>query len=368
MKTPYFIAFIALTCVLFIGVDVRATTYSPNYNLTSGGVFSQTDLTGPSCINEIEYSTLPSGGGSTNWSVQGCTGTWDISAKLTAMGKTPADTEWIEDCIECGWGDEHHYGRFYWWPDFTFHTEPAPPVATLTFTAPANGATITDLTNTLDISYSNLDYVNFPYLQIQGQSEKIGVSTPFFTQTLSTGTGTFSIPFSDFGIETNERYFFGGAQFKVPYIGGGTEDLVNLNPAVEYGLYFNITGALTPYFFTNFDEWYTENVASNGAGYATPSAWAETLVSFLTPVLEKVGEFGDKIQQFLNVSDSYSKGYSIGVVFPTFNAYIDKINVFFGGFPLASFFKWTITIMFGLFCVKGILKLLAFIPFFGGSG
>jgi hypothetical protein len=88
----------------------------------------------------------------------------------------------------------------------------------------------------------------------------------------------------------------------------------------------------------------------------------------MNPIFEKIGQFGNRINAYLDVSDAKIKGEQIGSVFPVIGAYILKIDLFFGGFPIVQFFKWGILIMIGLFAVKIILKLLAFIPFIGGGG
>jgi hypothetical protein len=133
---------------------------------------------------------------------------------------------------------------------------------------------------------------------------------------------------------------------------------------VGYNLIFNVSGFHTPYSFTDFDTRYTANVPN----YGTPSAWATGMIGYLQPILEKVAEFGARIQDYLDTSTAWQRGNDIGSVFPVINAYILKINIFFGGFPIAQFFQWGILIMIGMFSVKIILKLLAFIPMIGGSG
>lgn len=224
-------------------------------------------------------------------------------------------------------------------------------------TSPTTGSTITDDTTELVGGWTNIDSTTWTNIKIAFNDLQISETSGLVNVPITADDGTFSIPLS---------------QFHIPNNGGWTLRAVVENnyeynfdvPSPTYGLTFNISGLPTPYAFTDFESWYSENVSD----YEEPSAWATAIVGFLNPIFEKIGQFGDRINYYLDVSTAYEKGNQIGSVFPVIGAYVLKIDLFFGGFPMVAFFKWGILLMIGLFAVKIILKLLSFIPFVGGGG
>lgn len=232
---------------------------------------------------------------------------------------------------------------------------------TIYITAPASASTITNLLTDLEVSFSSINHNTFAYMVLEFYDNKIGETSQSYTYAITADNGDFVVPLSTFNFTKNGDWTL---RASIEYWGDYGNLIFDLSPSPPYYLTLDIEGLPTPYAFTSFDDWYDTNVSE----YEAPSAWTENLVGFLQPMLEKIGEFGNRITDYLNVSDAYDKGFKIGGVFPVVIAYVNKINLFFGGFPIVQFFQWSIVAMVGIFAIKVILKLLSFIPVFGGGG
>ncbi|MCJ7789651.1 MAG: hypothetical protein MUP69_05620, partial [Candidatus Atribacteria bacterium] len=231
-----------------------------------------------------------------------------------------------------------------------------PPPA-ISISSPASGSTITNLSTNLVGSWQGINHEIYPYIWLSFIEPQIYEHSKIYSFEITADSGSFEIPLSNFDFTKNGRWDFRAmAEYDA-------NTFLDLSP-IGYYLTLDVEGLPSPFYFTNFEDWYHENVDE----YADPSAWSSAMVGYLEPIFEKIGEFGNRITDYLDVSNAYERGFEIGGVFPVINAYVSKIDLFFGGFPIVFFFKWVILIMIGLFVVKVILKLLSFIPFFGGGG
>jgi hypothetical protein len=237
--------------------------------------------------------------------------------------------------------------------------------------APNSGTTITDLDDEITIQYSGFDWNIYDGFIVNFRDNKIsalGKSIQFLKSDLSpTGNGTKVIKLRDFGINSNGIWYLtalgfgkhldiqGGMYLTTRgYIDFWTDELV----VPPYYLIFNVEGLPTPYTFTEPEDWYSTNVER----FNEPTAFFSTFVGLISPIFEKVGEFGVRVQSMFDKNQAYDRGYALGEVFPLINGYIQKIDLFFGGFPLASFFKYLILTMLAIFIIRTLMK---FIPFFG---
>lgn len=369
-KSLYFFALFALCCVLISQAGVSyAESVSYNYTLMSDGSFHTGDISSynPWFICEWQFygniypADTPNKGGFTtlcstqnidldDWTTIGYTGNFWISIGQGLQNPFVKYFDYIDLCrvAENNWS----IGTC------------APPPPTITITAPTTGATITSTATDLVGEWAGIDPDIFINITLYFNSNFIGEQSVAKIISVDDWTGNFTIPLSYFGISANGQWDLKGratyknTQLSDMYI---TTDLIS---PVGYDLIFNVSGFHTPYTFTDFDTWYDTNVVN----YDTPSAWASGMIGYLQPILEKIAEFGARIQDYLDTSTAWQRGNDIGSVFPVINAYILKINIFFGGFPLAQFFQWGILIMIGMFAIKIILKLLSFIPVIGGGG
>ena len=234
-------------------------------------------------------------------------------------------------------------------------TLPPPTSPTLIIDSPASGTTITDSSTTLSGSYAALHIgtLGYGYLHIRFKNPNNGIYSYPYTIPLSTYEGTFSTPLSNFGITENGEWDLIADQEL------DANTFVELTPDPEYTLNFDIGGNSIPYTFTNWNTWYPENAAG---GYTVPSDFADSIEGFFEPIFTNAYEFANQTLRYFNAETSYSKGNQIGLMFPTTQAYINKINIFFGGFPLIQFFEFAIVVMLGVFIVRTIFK---FIPLFG---
>ena len=279
-------------------------------------------------------------GDSTHW-----VGDWYIFYELPNQHCTTLDS-----CLE----NADSYIQFTQTSTYPAQTWNAPPTApTLTITAPNNNSTVTDNAMTLNGSWFLIDHLAYGYLRLWFQNPNNGIYSDTYTITLTANNGTFQIPFSAFNIKENGNWV----------LHANAEHDANLfmdfTPDPAYTLTFNVSGNTIPYAFTNWNTWYTTNAAG---GYSAPSDFANSIEGFFQPIFTNAYEFANNTLAYFNASTAYDKGDQIGLVFPTTQAYLNKINVFFGGFPLIQFFEFLIIVMLGIFIIRTIFK---FIPFFG---
>jgi len=229
---------------------------------------------------------------------------------------------------------------------------------TVSITSPADGSTITDLSTNLVGTYINLGST-YENLTFYFQSGAIGESSTVYTisDLDPSGSGSFSIPLTEFDLPTNGDWILHAvATLKTLQL---SDMLVSSNLVSNYDLILNISGLTEAYNFTNFSDWYTANASGD---YTTPTDIATTVASFFSDIFVRVGGYTNRLLSYFDSSDAYSKGYTLGIVFPTTDAYLDKISVFLGGFPLSLFFKFSVIIVLAIFIIKAVFK---FIPFFG---
>lgn len=237
--------------------------------------------------------------------------------------------------------------------------------------SPESGSEITDFGTNLTIEYRYFDWEIYNGFIVNFIDKKIGSlanSILFEKDDLDpSGTGQKTIGLENFGIDSNGRWDLTGLGFGTKldieggmflttrgYIDFWTNELV-LDP---YYLIINVEGLPEFYAFTDAPTWYSANVER----FDAPTAFFTSFVNLMTPTFEKLGEFGRKTLTLFDSNESYDRGYALGEIFPLINAYIKKIDLFFGGFPLASFFKYLILLMFAGFIIRTILK---FIPMLG---
>ena len=246
----------------------------------------------------------------------------------------------------------------FYWDGTTAHMGDCslPPTSpTLTISSPTSGTTITSNSTNITGSYAALTQglYGYGYLHIKLRNPNNQLNSNVYSITLSGASGSFSIPFSAFGITENGTWDLAAEQEQ------DANTYVDLTPTPTYDLIANISGNSEPYNFTNWNTWYSSNSAG---GYSAPSDFGNSIEGFFQPIFTNVYEFANNTLSYFNATTAYDKGHQIGQIFPTAQAYLDNINIFFGGFPLVPFFEFLIVVMLGIFIVRTIFK---FIPFFG---
>jgi hypothetical protein len=235
----------------------------------------------------------------------------------------------------------------------------APPAPNIALSAPTNNATITANTTNLTGTYSGFyqdDFGAYQPIKIWLQNPNNGLQSTTYTIALTSGSGNFSTPLSTFGITENGEWDLYATQ---TIFSGGSNIILNLTPSPKYDLIFNVAGNSAPYNFTDWGTWYSANAAG---GYSVPSDFGNAIEGFFQPIFTNVFEFYNNTSQYFNATTAHDKGFLVGQIFPTAQAYLDNIDIFFGGFPLVAFFEFAIIVMLGIFIVRTIFK---FIPFFG---
>jgi hypothetical protein len=236
---------------------------------------------------------------------------------------------------------------------------------------PASATEITSPETTLTIKYQNFDWNTYDGFIVNFKDNKIGAvaqSQQFLAEDLNpSGTGQVEINLQNFEIDTNGAWYLTGLAFGTHldieagmylttrgYIDFWSDELVE----TPYYLLINISELPAPYTFTEPNDWYS----ANSERFATATPFFTSFVGLLSPIFEKVGDFGTRVQNMFDQKEAYDKGFALGEVFPLINGYVQKIDLFFGGFPLVAFFKYLILIMLAIFIVRAVMK---FIPFFG---
>lgn len=237
--------------------------------------------------------------------------------------------------------------------DFGNQASPYPTATEILVDSPASGSTVTSQSTNLVLHWWNINYTIYPYIWLNFVSQASNISSELYSTHISSTNGTLTIPLSTFGITENGQW---NLRASAEY---SSDLFLDLLSSQTYSLIFNIGGLQTPYAFSNFNVWYSANAAG---GYSAPSDWATSLTGFIQPIFVNAGEFVNNSLAYFKATDFYDKGNQLGLVFPTTQAYLNKINIFFGGFPLIQFFELLTFVMLGIFIVRTIFK---FIPFFG---
>jgi len=246
----------------------------------------------------------------------------------------------------------------FYWDGTTAHMNDCfitPTTPTLTISAPASGSTITSNSTIFSGNYYALSQGTYGwgYLHIWLYNPNTQEHSQTKTFQITGQSGSFSFPISEFGITEN-----GNWQLKANQE-WDANTFVDLTPEPAITFNFDVAGNSIPYTFVDWDTWYPENAAG---GYTAPSDFADSIEGFFEPIFTNAYQFANRTLAYFNADTSYDKGHEIGLVFPTTQAYLNKINVFFGGFPLIQFFEFLIIVMLGIFIIRTIFK---FIPFFG---
>jgi hypothetical protein len=234
-------------------------------------------------------------------------------------------------------------------PTATFLQVPTPNKPIITIDEPASETEITNLSTIIAGSYSNFDITKYHDLLLSFQSN--GINTNDYEIVPTGATGTFSFNLGDLD-------FSPMATLISPQISDVIISAPTIIPA-DYNLILNVDGLADAYTFNDFDTWYSAN---SSGGYSTPSDFASATAGFITPIFEKALNFANNGLKYFENTDAYANGKRLGVLFPQIQAYVENINVFFGGFPLIQLAEFAIVVMLGIFIIRTIFK---FIPFFG---
>jgi hypothetical protein len=220
--------------------------------------------------------------------------------------------------------------------------------------SPASGTEITSTSTEFSFGWESLATSSTSYYQgfwLNFREKTTGIKTEGYLFTTAEPTGTATTSLENFNFVKNSDYYLTAVGAGYTY--GYYTDLVS--PEFYYTI--NIAGLPDIFKMTDFSTWYSEN-----SKFATPTAIFVSLTGFLEPVFSKIGEFGERTTEFFDLDDAYTRGYDIGIIFPTFTQYVNEIEVFMGGFPILKLFLITLLVLVGIFIIKLIMK---FIPFFG---
>ncbi len=357
------ILFTALSAFFMGAGFCFATTPSSNFVITSDGDFRQYDITNSSlCYYAFSVTTPHNCSGTNIWAAHNCNSSVNLDCPVGSYAQgalcnvtTPDNGYLICNYGTSGFGGTPPYSYMIYKYGSAWTAAYVPPGPSVSITSPASGSTVTADTAIVTGSFANLSsgFYGLGYLRVWFVNKNSGISSMHYTLLIPAENGNFSTPFSTFGITENGEWELRAQQEL------DANTFWDLTPDPEYSLIFNIGGLPTPYAFSNFDNWYSENAAG---GYTEPSGWATSLTAFIQPIFTSAGEFVNNSLRYFNANDFYSKGNQLGLVFPTTQAYLNKINIFFGGFPLIQFFELLTFVMLGIFIVRTIFK---FIPFFG---
>jgi len=226
-----------------------------------------------------------------------------------------------------------------------------PPGLEFSVVSPASESTIEDIEDEITFSWSGWNFediwTEFLFWFIE---ENTGLATHRVLYEPLTENGQISFPFSDFEFEKNGDYYLKARKSSVKY---GQELIYP-----DYWIRIEIEGWEYLFEMPDWETWYSENVEQ----FATPTAVFSGFAGFISPIFNKIGEFGNTALKFLDTDEAYDTGYNLGINIPVFSHYVDEIEVFFGGFPIIKVFLGFMVILIGIFIVRLILK---FIPGLG---
>jgi hypothetical protein len=235
------------------------------------------------------------------------------------------------------------------------YTPPPPPAFRVYGISPVSGTEITSTSTDFTFGWEGLDPEIYEGFTLNFREKNTGIVVKqkiFFTSSIYGATTT---PLINFEFDKNSDYYLESAGILVSdyYRVEAYNDLVS----PDYFLTINFEGLSPVFEMTDFETWYGVN-----SKFATPTAIFTSITGFLSPVFSKLGEFGARTTDFFDIADAYTRGYNLGLIFPTFSQYVDEIEVFMGGFPIVKLFLIALIVLLGIFAIKLIMK---FIPFFG---
>jgi len=229
---------------------------------------------------------------------------------------------------------------------------PTPPPFRVYGISPVSGTEITASSTDFTFGWQGLDPEKYNGFTLKFREEKTGIDTKAIFFPTTDENGSASISLASFEFDKNSDYYFKAIISEYYEI----EVFMNL-VSPDFYYIINFEGLPAVFEMTDFSTWYNEN-----SKFATPTAIFSSITGFLSPVFSKLGEFGARSSDFFDLDDAYTRGYNLGLVFPTFSQYVDEIEVFMGGFPIVKLFLIGLIVLLGIFTIKLIMK---FIPFFG---
>ncbi|MBX4200890.1 hypothetical protein KW786_02055 [Candidatus Parcubacteria bacterium] len=233
--------------------------------------------------------------------------------------------------------------------------------ATIFVTVPTNGATTTDPTVNLTGSWVATNPALYHSIRLYWKYSANGVDTISTAKIIpiTTNSGTFSVPLSYFDFDYNGDWVLTAvSDLKAPQLSDFIQTANIIDP-VGYHLNINFSALTTPFTFDDWSTWYSTNSAG---GYSEPSDFGNDFTGFFRPIFENAFRFANQVLGYFNADQAQAKGQQLGSVFPIADAYVKKIDLFFGGFPLSAFFQFAVIVMLAIFVIRTIFK---FIPFFG---
>jgi|GEM_PF-5353159 len=236
-----------------------------------------------------------------------------------------------------------------------------PTGPTITITGPANASTQTDKNTQLTGGWDDIDPNLYEDIRLYWHHTGSGITSTSTGKILSAtaSSGTFSVPLSDFDFDYNGDWVLTAvADYKALQLSDflQTSDLTS---PTGYHLNINFSTLTTPFTFTDWPTWYTNNASG---GYSAPSDFGNSFIDFFKPIFENAFGFANQVLKYFDATQAEARGQELGSVFPVADAYLHKIDLFFGGFPLSAFFLFVVIVMMAIFVIRTIFK---FIPFFG---
>jgi len=240
-----------------------------------------------------------------------------------------------------------------------------PPSGRVWSVSPASETEITNLDDIFAFAWENLE--GWDSLSVAFQNKDTGIfSNANILETISP-SGQESFSFESFNFDRNGKYYFYAVATKwsIEFIEGmyitGNYSYQWSDDLVSPVSWFTInTEGYTPIFeMSDFSTWYGEV-----SKFATPTDMFVSIAGFFEPTFNKIGEFGNRIKDYFNLSEVYSQGYEIGKVIPYFSYFVGQISLFLGGFPILKWVFVVIILLTGIFIFRLVMK---FIPFLGGS-
>jgi hypothetical protein len=233
--------------------------------------------------------------------------------------------------------------------------------ATVSITAPTNASTQTDKTVLVSGTWIAVDPAIYADIRLYFKHTGNGVDTVSTGQIVpvTSSSGSFSIPLSAFDFDFNGDWVLTSvADLKAPQLSDFIQTSNIIDPS-GYHLNINFSTLTTLFTFSDWSTWYGTNAAG---GYTAPSDFGNAFVGFFTPIFENAFRFANAVLQYFDVGQAEAQGAKLGGALPIADAYVSKLDVFFGGFPLMTLFKFTLIILLAIFVIRTVFK---FIPFFG---
>lgn len=106
----------------------------------------------------------------------------------------------------------------------------------------------------------------------------------------------------------------------------------------------------------DFNNYYLEH-----SSFTTPTAFINSLAGFVSPFLQSAGNFLKTFKGNFDITQATAKGYLLGSAISQARGYLDLVNDFFGGLPVADMLLLFIIVIILIVVIRIVIKIIGIV-------